>query len=434
MVYKKTYVSKVLTLLLCAVVSLSVFWHGGMVSDAATISKPQETMSVSSIYLAPGVDNCVTVSFSGYVTGLSVGSYQFAFYCAPFYSPSEYQADLKCYIDNVRIVIGGREYPASYQAPNNYLLQGDFDFIGGDPHYTIMVDLHRIAYKNTASDFSINGTMGASGSLTGTLSGSIPPSTYTGEVHKDLSNNYKYTLDFKNTYRNVSFTPNLTFLYTSDIVLSAHGQEVAFLASGGTMKLGLGQQVVYPVARLTQQVTDNVQQDLTQQQTDAIKDQTQQQQEASEKQLEEQQKQTAIQEEQKETTKGIFGKITSFFDGFGDMVKGFFVPSSDELMAFLDEVNTWFGDRLGFIYYPFDLAVTLVRAYAMGDANQQFMVPGLTLNLLGEQYTIWQSFTVDLDAMGIFTYVRYFTSAILCLGVGKLAVSKWDDWIGGKRG
>ena len=164
----------------------------------------------------------------------------------------------------------------------------------------------------------------------------------------------------------------------------------------------------------------------------------QQQQQAAADQLEESKKQTAIAEEQAETTKGIFGKIAdffgSFFDKVIDTVKHLIIPTAEELTDFLAEVNDWFGDRLGFIWYPFSLAVDLVSALARGNPDQQLVVPAFRLTVAGTEYVIWESQTVDLDALDIFKYVRFFTSALLAAGVVRMAVNKWDEWIGGHVG
>lgn len=142
-----------------------------------------------------------------------------------------------------------------------------------------------------------------------------------------------------------------------------------------------------------------------------------------------------LQEEANETSKGILGKITEFFNGFFDNLGKFFlgliVPSAEELNEFLLEVNDWFSERLGFIWYPFDLAIDLVSSFALGDPDQNFKVPAFTLSLMGHDYVIWNEFSFDIDAFDIFKYVRYFTSTLLVCGVVRMAINKWDEWIGG---
>ncbi len=144
-----------------------------------------------------------------------------------------------------------------------------------------------------------------------------------------------------------------------------------------------------------------------------------------------QEEQNKLQEEQNNQEKNFFD---NFFSNLGNTVKSWIIPSSEQLTAFLDEVNTWFGDRLGFVWYPFDLAYDMVSALAKGDANTKLKIPPLTLNMLGGKYTIWNAMEVDMDAFGIFQYVRFFTSVLVVGGVVRLAIVKWDSWIGGRHG
>lgn len=140
-------------------------------------------------------------------------------------------------------------------------------------------------------------------------------------------------------------------------------------------------------------------------------------------------------EEQNQTQSGIFAKITEFFNGFftnlGNSLLNLVVPTSAQLTEFLGRVNTWFSARLGFIWYPFDLAIRLVSAFAGGTQTSQFTIPALTLNLMGTQYTIVNSTVIDMDAFGIYVYVRLFTSFLLVSSTVSLAGKKWDEWIGG---
>ncbi len=132
----------------------------------------------------------------------------------------------------------------------------------------------------------------------------------------------------------------------------------------------------------------------------------------------------------------IWESITNFFGSFFtnllDMFKDAIVPSSEDLLQLLDEMNAWFSERFGFIWYPFDLAIQLVSAFAMGEADPMFKVPALTLNMFGG-VTLWEEFETDLDAFGVLRYVRYFTSAVLAVSTVRLAINKFDEWIGGKK-
>lgn len=423
---KKTYVFKILTFVLCAVVSLSVFWHGGMVSRAETLDGLDWYSTTSS---ASFVHDVVRVADTKYESNVGTTRYQNLAWVDHFsftlYFPFSTVADQIFIYDSDAVFAGFTPaLSASCLTPRDgVVLSTLLDNVSYT--WSFMCNGKESAIPDISA-FWVIGPEFTGGSMQMYIKCIVeldlsvmkkfnPAATGEGWLSDKISLNMSLKMD---RWQHNQFTSPYTALKAQLASIDAK------LADGG----GSAQIINKIDQQIQQQHTDaQNQQTLTQQQT-------QQQHSDAQDQLSESQKQTAIQEEQKETTKGIFGKITSFFDGFGDMVAHLVVPTSDELMTFLDEVNTWFGDRLGFIYYPFDFAVQVVQAFALGDANQQFAVPGLTLNILGEQYTIWETFAVDLDAMGIFTYVRYFTSAILCLGVGKLAVDKWSDWIGGKRG
>lgn len=179
-------------------------------------------------------------------------------------------------------------------------------------------------------------------------------------------------------------------------------------------------------------------QDLQRENNDLQQDENDLQEEANAMQSQEielQEEANELQEKANETGKSLLDKVTDFFDNFfsrlGDFLLGLIVPSAEELTAFLGEVNDWFGERLGFIWYPFSFAVDMVAALANGTADTGFQVPEFKLNILGTEYQIWGGMTVDLDAFGIFQYVRIFTSFLLVAGIVKLAYDKWDEWIGG---
>lgn len=163
-------------------------------------------------------------------------------------------------------------------------------------------------------------------------------------------------------------------------------------------------------------------------QNQTIIDQSQTQIENQEIQNQLQEQQNQLQQESNEQNKNF---MDNFFSNLGNTVLGWIVPSSEDLTGFLDDVNSWFSDRLGFVWYPFDLAYQLVSAFTQGEPDSMFKVPGFTMNFQGQQLQIWQPLEVDIDAFDIFKYVRYFTSALLACGVAALAINKWDEWIGG---
>lgn len=132
----------------------------------------------------------------------------------------------------------------------------------------------------------------------------------------------------------------------------------------------------------------------------------------------------------------IFSVITNFFGGFFrnllNTIKTAIIPESADLLALLQEMNDWFSERFGFIWYPFDLAIDIVAAFALGEPDSKITVPEFTINILGG-IKLWDAFVVDLDPIDFLKYVRFFTSTIMCCGTVSLAIRKWDEWIGGEH-
>lgn len=132
----------------------------------------------------------------------------------------------------------------------------------------------------------------------------------------------------------------------------------------------------------------------------------------------------------------IFSVITNFFGGFFrnllNTIKTAIIPESADLLALLQDMNDWFSERFGFIWYPFDLAIDIVAAFALGEPDSKITVPEFTINILGG-IKLWDAFVVDLDPIDFLKYVRFFTSTIMCCGTVSLAIRKWDEWIGGEH-
>lgn len=134
--------------------------------------------------------------------------------------------------------------------------------------------------------------------------------------------------------------------------------------------------------------------------------------------------------------KGIYYSITGFFSSyFGNLLealKAAFVPDPDDIVELLEEMDDWFSVKLGFLYYPFDLMIDIVEAFALGEANEYITVPSYTLNMFNG-VKLWDEFQIHLNPLGFLQYVRFFTSAIMCCGTVSLAIKKWDSWIGGRN-
>lgn len=89
--------------------------------------------------------------------------------------------------------------------------------------------------------------------------------------------------------------------------------------------------------------------------------------------------QTDAIKEQTEVNKNIFqkiGDILSYINPFSEnffvykliellieMLKGLFIPSNEFFSSYFSELNDWFSDRFGFLYYPLDLFFDLADRF-----------------------------------------------------------------------
>ena len=118
-----------------------------------------------------------------------------------------------------------------------------------------------------------------------------------------------------------------------------------------------------------------------------------------------------------ETSKGIFASITDFFGSFFqnllDTIMRFFVPSSSEMERAINELNTFFDDRFGFLYAPFNYFIQLCNALLTDSASTSLTFPGFSI--MG--YAVWPDQVYDLGSdplvMSICGYVRIGTGVLL---------------------
>lgn len=134
-------------------------------------------------------------------------------------------------------------------------------------------------------------------------------------------------------------------------------------------------------------------------QTDAIKDQTE-----------------AI-KEGNETNKGIWESIKSiinfinplsedFFvykliDLLIDALKSLFVPSDDFFTNWIEDLNTYFGDKFGILYFPLECVIDFLNR--IGNISETtgsiISIPTFTLSFMDFSATFFNGFTYDLNSI-----------------------------------
>lgn len=133
----------------------------------------------------------------------------------------------------------------------------------------------------------------------------------------------------------------------------------------------------------------------------------------------------------------LFVAISNFFGGFfnnlGNLLKNLFIPSKEQFTTLFNDMQTFFSEKLGFLWFPFDFAIEIVTALNQGYADSIFEVPPISINILGG-IDLYQGGSFDMDSTGIFVYVRFFTSVALACGTLNFAIKKWDEFMKGEFG
>lgn len=134
---------------------------------------------------------------------------------------------------------------------------------------------------------------------------------------------------------------------------------------------------------------------------------------------------------------GLFALISNFFSGFfnnfGNMLKDLFIPTEAQLTELFNDMQIFFSDKLGFLWFPFEFVIEIAETLGQGSANSVFEVPPITINILGG-IDLYGGGSFDMDETGIYSYVRIFTSIVLACSLFSFSMNKWYEFIKGENG
>lgn len=84
-----------------------------------------------------------------------------------------------------------------------------------------------------------------------------------------------------------------------------------------------------------------------------------------------------------------------------EALKSLFVPSEDFFTNWIDDLNEYFGDAFGILYYPFELLIDFLnRISTLNDTNTAIIsVPAFTLIWGSWSTTIWSDVSYDLNTI-----------------------------------
>lgn len=107
-------------------------------------------------------------------------------------------------------------------------------------------------------------------------------------------------------------------------------------------------------------------------------------------------------EDTNETTHSIFDSISDFFGSFFSNLIGVFVPSSSFFTGWFNDMNTLLSQKLGILYYPFDLIIrflnSMLSAFDTQTLHCYITFPEMKFRNVytNETYVLLQEQTIDL--------------------------------------
>ena len=148
--------------------------------------------------------------------------------------------------------------------------------------------------------------------------------------------------------------------------------------------------------------------------------------------------------EQTEVQKNIFQQLLDIpgkiIDMLLDLLKSVFIPSDDFFTNWLDDLNDYFGDAFGILYYPFELLIDFLnRVSSLNDTNTAIIsIPEFTLSFGEWSGTFFQGYSYDLNSIlenetfkQIHDVYLVVVDIILWLGLVYLAAKCINSVIGG---
>lgn len=149
-----------------------------------------------------------------------------------------------------------------------------------------------------------------------------------------------------------------------------------------------------------------------------------------------------------ETIKNILNFINPFSEEFFvyklielllDMLKSLFIPSDDFFINWLDDLNAYFGDVFGILYYPLELLIDFLNRINTINSTEPIMnIPSFNIDFMGYQATFFSGFTYNFNDLlindtfkNIHTIYLGIVDVILWLSVVYLASKCIKSIVGG---
>lgn len=131
--------------------------------------------------------------------------------------------------------------------------------------------------------------------------------------------------------------------------------------------------------------------------------------------------QNNLQKEQNETSAGILASINDFFGGFFDnlvsSVIGIFVPTKEELLAYLTAEVEWMQEAIGIIGLPLIILSEVAKVFLSPAGKATITFPGFEW----QGHVVWREQIINLASpldggrimVEVFQHVRFVTSILI---------------------
>lgn len=111
---------------------------------------------------------------------------------------------------------------------------------------------------------------------------------------------------------------------------------------------------------------------------------------------------------------GIISIITGLPSKIGDMIKGLFVPSEEELQSIFDKFEALLKDRFGIAYDAIDIIGDFESAFKYSEGQSKVSFPSVTVNLAGTDFTFggWEVNLIPVGFEGLVDALKLIVNLV----------------------
>lgn len=137
-----------------------------------------------------------------------------------------------------------------------------------------------------------------------------------------------------------------------------------------------------------------------------------------------------------ESTKNIIEKILSLPGMILDGIKNFFIPGEDFFSKYFTELNNWFSDKLGILYYPFEFIINFLTKIKDSNFGEPVIeIPDLYIPLFEENGPILKATTFNFNEfigqneklMYIYNTYLICADGLIIFGLIRLISKKYEE-------